>query len=297
VSHGRAIQLRVAVVLAALTAVIGLAACGSSDSTSSTGASGASGASGESGEQTTAENITTTYAKPAGNQSDQFGAQLLKAVDVGNLSNVLATTFEIPKPLAVKAVNGIDGGPNFNPANDTITFQYGFAALIYQTLAKANPDASKKELGYATGATLGFVLEHEFTHALISMYDLPVLGKEEDAADTLATLLLLKSPEGARLALSAAEFWADFAGNPNQPPSLAAYADEHSLDLQRSYSIVCDIAGSSETNYKLIQQAQILPEAQQIKKCPAQYQQDVDSFTQVLEPHLKGGVDLQAPSK
>ena len=122
------------------------------------------------------------------------------------------------------AVNGLDGGPHYDPSNNTITFQYGFAALIFETLRQNNPDWSNHKLGFATGAVIAFILEHEFTHALIHVYNLPVLGKEEDAADTLATLLLLKSPQGDKLALGAAEFWADFSGRQN-PPAIADYAD------------------------------------------------------------------------
>jgi hypothetical protein len=34
-----------------------------------------------------------------------------------------------------------------------------------------------------------------------------------------------------------------------------------------------------------------------IQSCPAQYQQDVKSFTQVLQPHVKGGeLNFQAPA-
>jgi hypothetical protein len=291
VSTGRATLLRLSLLTAAVVAVLGLAACGGGDD-SSTGASGASGATGE---QATSSAISTTYAKPSSNKSDALGAQFLKAVDIGNLATVLATTFEIPTHITVKAVNGIDGGPHWDPSNDSITFQYGFAALIYDTLKQTNPDWSQQKLGYATGATLGFILEHEFTHALIDIYDLPVLGKEEDAADTLATLLLLKSPEGDKLALNAAEFWADFSGR-QDPPQVADYADAHSLDLQRAYSIICDIAGSSQARYDEINQAGILPKGD-IQGCPAQYQEDVKSFTQVLQPHVKGGeLNFQAPS-
>ena len=155
-------------------AALGLAACGGGDD-SNTGASGASGTSGEQGAPG-AGNIKTTYAKPR-SRSDAVGAEFIKAVDIGNLSNILPTTFEIPKPIAVRAVNGIDGGTHWDPSNDTITFQYGFAALIYDTLRQVNPDWSQHKLGYATGATLGFILEHEFTHALIDIYHLPVLAR------------------------------------------------------------------------------------------------------------------------
>lgn len=291
ISGGSTSSKRIALFVAGLAAVIAvtIAGCGGGSS-SSTGASGASGASGEAG---AAADISTTYAKPKSDKADQIGAELIKAVDIGNLSNILASTFQIPQHIDVKAINGIDS-PFWYAKDSSITFQYGFAWLVYDTLKTSNPTWSSKQVGYATGAVLGFILEHEFTHALISIYDLPVLGKEEDAADTLATLLLLKSPQGARLALSAAEFWDDFSGRQN-PPALADYAEEHSLDLQRSFTIVCEIAGSSDANYALIKKADILPPGQ-IQTCPAQYQQDVKSFTQVLDPHIKGSVTLQAPS-
>ena len=172
----RTTSLRFALILALVAVVAGIAACGGGSS-SSTGASGASGASGEQG--AVAENISTKYAKPSG-KDNAVGATFLKAVDIGNLANILGTTFEIPKHITLEAVNGLDGGPHYDPSNDTITFQYGFAALIYDTLQQNNPDWSQHRLGFATGAVIGFILEHEFTHALIHIYDLPVLGKEED---------------------------------------------------------------------------------------------------------------------
>lgn len=286
-------MLRLALLVAVVTATLGLAACGSSG-TSSSGASGASGVSGASGEQgAQAANISTTFAKPS-TRENAIGATLLKEGGIANLAQILGTTFEIPKHITVEAVNGLDGGPHYDPSNDTITFQYGFAALIFETLRQNNPDWSSHKLGFATGSVIAFILEHEFTHALINVYNLPVLGKEEDAADTLATLLLLKAPNGDKLALGAAEFWADFSGRQN-PPAIADYADAHSLDLQRAYSIICDIAGSNQQRYDEINQTGILPDGD-IKSCPAQYQQDVKSFTQVLQPHVNGTLNFQAPS-
>ncbi len=282
-------SLRLALIVAVVTAALGLAACGSGSS----GSTGASGASGASGEQGATSNISTTFAKPT-NKENAIGATFLKEGGIAGLAQILGSTFDIPKHITVNGVNGLDGGPHFDPSNDTITFQYGFAALIFETLKQNNPDWSNHKVGFATGSVIAFILEHEFTHALIHIYNLPVLGKEEDAADTLATLLLLKSPKGDKLALGAAEFWADFSGRQN-PPAIADYADEHSLDLQRAYSIICDIAGSNQERYNEINQAGILPKGD-IQGCREQYQQDVNSFTQVLKPHVSGPLNFQAPS-
>lgn len=283
-------RLGLAALIAVVVPILGLAACGGGDDGSSTSAGGASGASGEEG---AAGNVTVSYAKPR-SRSDAVGAELLKAVDVKELADVLSTTFQVPRHIRVEATNGLDGGPHYDPSNDTITFQYGFASLIFDTLRANNPGWSQHKLGFATGSVLAFILEHEFTHALIHIYHLPVLGNEEDAADTLATLLLLKSPSGDKLALGAAQFWADFSGR-QDPPAVADYADEHALDLQRAYAIVCDIAGSNQERYAEVKQAGMLP-GNDIQRCPDTYEQDVKSFTQVLKPHVKGPLNFQAPS-
>jgi len=277
--------LRFALIVAALaTVIVGIAACGSSGSSSSTGASGASGASGEQG-SAAVSNITTTYAKPSG-KSNALGATFLKAVDIGNLADILGNTFEIPKPITVTAVNGLDGGPNYNPKDDTITFQYGFAALIYQTLQQSNPDWSQHRLGFATGAVIGFILEHEFTHALINIYNLPVLGKEEDAADALAAVFMTQFVKGGdEFSFDAAKFF-DALSERQRNLAPSDYWDEHSLDKQRAYAIVCWVAGASEEDYDAIRKFGILGE-DRLQSCPAEYQQRVKSWSTMLKPHLR----------
>jgi hypothetical protein len=138
-----------------------------------------------------------------------------------------------------------------------------------------------------------FLLEHEFGHALIDVYNIPILGKEEDAADSIAAVLLLQSPQGDRLAFSAAQFWAAFSQR-QSPPAIVDYADEHSLDLQRADDIACEIAGSSPQRMKEVRQLHILPAAR-LAGCPHEYQQKVLSLKQVLDPHLKQPLNLGTP--
>jgi Putative metallopeptidase len=274
--------------------------CGSSGSSSSSatgstaalaGATGATGASGASGAQgpTGTGTVQVTYEKPRSAQ-DALGLQLVKGVNVEHLADLLAQNFELPHPLTVKAIDGVGGGPFYNPKDNSITLQYGFMALIFDVLKQDNPGLSNYELGFATGSVEGFILEHEFGHALIHNYDLPILGNEEDAADTIATILLLNSPSGAKLAAYAARFWADFS-NRQSPPQLADYADVHSLDLQRADNIMCDVAGSSKAAFAEVARLKVLP-ASRLSDCPHEYQQDVDSIKQELDPYLSHPLNL-----
>jgi hypothetical protein len=269
-----------AVALTAVAVSVAASGCGSSSSSSSS----SSEASRPTGE------IRVEWEEPE-TEEDQLGYEMLKASQTRSLAKALAGAFALPHPLTVKGVNGIGGGPFYQPRDNSITLPYGFAALVFGLLAESNPEASERELGERIGAVNSFILEHEFGHALIANYDLPVLGKEEDAADAIATALLLKAEGGAGYAAAAAAFWADFSGR-QEPPAIADYADAHSLDLQRAFDIMCWVAGSSRRSYREVAELEVLP-PERLETCPQEYEQVVDSITQELEPHLKGGVNLE----
>jgi putative metallopeptidase DUF4344 len=183
----------------------------------------------------------------------------------------LAEAFELPNPLLVRGVNGIGDGPVYYEEDNSITLPYGFAALAFEVGANSNPESSPEELGEKAGAINSFILAHEFAHALIANFELPVLGKEEDAADSIATALLLQVPEGDAYAADAASFWADFSDRRNRPPWVD-YADVHALDLQRAFAILCWVAGSSKGSYEEVAELEALPESR-LESCPEEYEQ------------------------
>jgi len=233
--------------------------------------------------------VTVTYQKPAG-EEDRIGKELLVASETKAVASALAKTFELPNPLTVKGVNGLGGGPFYNPEDNSITLPYGFADLVYELEAESNPEESEYEIGERIGAVNSFILAHEFGHALIANYELPVLGKEEDAADAISTVVLLNVPNGAQYAASAASFWADFS-NRQEPPAVLEYADQHSLDLQRAFDILCWTAGSSKRSFEEVAELEALPESR-LETCRAEYEQLAGSMEKVLRPHLEHRINL-----
>ena len=99
-----------------------------------------------------------------------------------------------------------------------------------------------------------FVLYHEVAHLLFDQLQLPVLGREEDAADNLATWTLLKhnSPDSHAALRDAARGWT-LTGLANQsggnPEDIAA---NHRLDQQRAHQIVCLMVGSDKRSFRPI---------------------------------------------
>ncbi|MDX6581832.1 MAG: hypothetical protein QOI10_1016 [Solirubrobacterales bacterium] len=282
--------LALAAVLALLVAGCGGGSDSSTASTTATGASGVAGATGEGGP--TGAGVDVSFEQPTGGQDNQLGATLLKANRVPFLMTSFSNAFQLPKPLLVRGVNGFGGGPFFNPKDNSITYQYGFVTLVYNTITQLHPDWTPKQVGSAVGAVDSFILAHEFTHALIHDFKLPVLGREEDAADDLATLILIKADGGDQYVADAAQFWAALSQR-QAVPQVTDYADVHSLDLQRSFEMLCELAGSSKTAFAEVQSLNALPAAR-LATCPAEYKQKVKSFEQVLEPHVEGPLNLSA---
>jgi Putative metallopeptidase len=272
----------VAVFLAVVVALLG-AGCGGSGSSSSSDGGEASG----TGE------VEAVWNEPD-TEEDGLGYEMLTASQTKGVAASLAEAAELPNPLLVRGVNGIGGGPFYNPEDNSITLPYGFAALVFEVESSSSPEVSPEEVGEQVGAVNSFILAHEFAHALIANFELPVLGKEEDAADSISTAVLLTIPEGAEYAADAAAFFAALSDS-QEPPALVDYADSHSLDLQRAFDILCWVAGSSEASYEEVAEFEALPQSR-LETCPQEYAQLVTSIEDELKPHLKNGVDL-APAQ
>ncbi|HKZ14620.1 MAG TPA: DUF4344 domain-containing metallopeptidase [Solirubrobacterales bacterium] len=249
--------------------------------------------SAETGEAVAPGTVEAEWQEPHG-EENVAGYELLKASETRSLAKSLATAFELPNPLLIKGVNGFGGGPFYNPEDNSITLPYEFPAVVFNVVVQSNPQGTPKEWGEAAGAVNSFILAHEFAHALIHNFELPVLGREEDAADGISTVVLLKAEGGALYAIDAAEFWEAFSGR-QDPPDLAEYADNHSFDRQRADNILCWVAGSDESILEAFLENEVLPEGR-LASCPGEWELLRGSAEQVLNPHLVHGANL-APAE
>ncbi|MCX8508649.1 MAG: DUF4344 domain-containing metallopeptidase [Rhodobacteraceae bacterium] len=115
------------------------------------------------------------------------------------------------------------------------------------------------------------VLFHELGHAIIDLDDLPVLGREEDAADNLSALLVndvYDEPSVLEITKDVSGILQTFAANSEIDSSL--YADTHSLDLQRYYNLVCLIYGADPDNRADFAKALKLPD-DRAESCAEEY--------------------------
>jgi hypothetical protein len=149
------------------------------------------------------------------------------------------------------------------------------------------PDQVKDGVEFVTGNVL-FVLGHETAHALISVFEIPVIGREEDAADALATVVALKMGNSFadRVIVNAAKGWflSDQRDRKQGIPS--AFYDEHGLDVQRAYYIVCLMVGGAPDKFLSLAKQVKLPEERQ-NTCRFDYSNAEWSWEEVLKPHKR----------
>lgn len=155
-------------------------------------------------------------------------------------------------------------------------------ALIAALLLFAVPASGQTEERAAyIEANLLAIFYHEFGHALIDVMDLPVLGQEEDAADTASALMIdgLYDEDAAQdIAALAAFGFLDEAAQAGEP----AWWDEHGPDLQRYYNLVCLFYGADpETRADLAEELE-LPE-DRAEKCPEEFDLAASSWGPVLD--------------
>jgi hypothetical protein len=133
--------------------------------------------------------------------------------------------------------------------------------------------------------TLVQTLFHELGHCLIDVWDLPATGREEDAVDQLATVMMLDgSPAGQTSAINAAlEFKIAAA---NDTPGDMVFWDEHSFSKTRFYDMLCLVYGSdTKRNAKLIG-PNGLPE-ERAERCETEYKRAEHAWLKLIAPYVQ----------
>lgn len=176
------------------------------------------------------------------------------------------------------------GEPNAFYSSDTteVTICYELADQIEQEFKTITKDQAK--IDDMVGDTIMQAFFHELGHCLIDVLDLPATGREEDAVDQLATILILDgSPEGRRSAINAAlEF--DLASRDSDPNDMA-YWDEHSFSKTRFYDMLCLVYGSDPKSMRSIVGPDGLPEERAVR-CTQEYQRAEKAWMRLLEPFI-----------
>jgi hypothetical protein len=177
------------------------------------------------------------------------------------------------------------GQPNafYDPRIKTITMCYEFMQLFYDIFVKMGyKPAQARSMMY--GATVFFAY-HELGHALIDVYDLPAVGREEDAVDQLSLAILMEdlSDEGTIAALAGIAVFKKLSAN--ETPTPRSFADEHSLSSVRYYNIACWMYGRDTRKFATFATGGLLPPGRAVR-CRSEYSKLSRAWNRLLNPWL-----------
>jgi hypothetical protein len=211
---------------------------------------------------------------------EDFRAGLIANRFLDTIVARLNDSLRIPKDMTLATAHCDEPNASYRPELRRVTLCYElFRALSEQFASEVGGD-------YLVTGTLVFALMHELGHGLIDVLQLPTTGREEDAVDQLATILLLNQGAiGDSLAFGAVSWFATNARS-SQLDDLAL-ADDHGLDKQRVYNIICWIYGRDPDRYPEVLKEGWLPE-HRAERCPEEYQRLRRSWAQLLAPYRRG---------
>ena len=164
------------------------------------------------------------------------------------------------------------------------------AASVLAAPVSAEQSDDEALARFIAGNTL-FTLYHEIGHALVHLLDLPVLGREEDAVDGFAAMIMIPETEDEfadDLVIAAADGWALIYEEEQSGGEGAAYWGEHSLDIQRFYALGCLIYGSDPDGFTDYADDIELP-AERRERCEEDYARTLDTWGKLLANHRGPG--------
>ena len=146
---------------------------------------------------------------------------------------------------------------------------------------------SEKELKEYVQGGVYWVIVHELGHAFITIYDLPLLGPQEDTADAAASIILIsEGDKGVLSILAASDFFKAIAMEQGLSALEMAFYDTHGLSIQRYTDMLCFVYGSDTSKYlRLVTDGNLdIDKAVQCKKI---YDDNYSSWAEQLKPYAK----------
>lgn len=242
-------------------------------------------------------NFTVLYQDPQNPRYVEMNENYKKQRLLEEVADELNASVSIPENVAITFKECGEVNAYWQPRDRQIVMCFEFIEDTANKFREVVTD--QKEYEDAVGGAITFAFIHELGHCLIDVLSLPATGREEDSVDQLATYVLIDSgDDGEKMALNGARMWAlwfEAKGGTSQTASDINWADEHSLDAQRFYNIICWVFGHNPDKWRGLINSP-LPEGRAVR-CPTEYARMSKAWTHLLQPYMKKGTQsAEAPA-
>ena len=173
--------------------------------------------------------------------------------------------------------------------DELITVCYELLAAILKIAAAQDLPLGVSRADTIIGPVLDVFL-HETGHAVFSMLQMPVLGREEDVADQFSAYIMLRlsKDETRRMILGSAYHRAMQMPGPEATPSRDTFSDEHSTPAQRAYNVLCIAYGADKKLFADIVEKDLLPK-RRAASCEIEYEDLTFAMTKLIGPYIDKG--------
>ena len=227
--------------------------------------------------------VRVEYRKPTNPAHEALYVEMRERGILERFATVLSV-FHLPRALTLAFAScGGDSNAWYDPETTTVFFCYEYLADIRRLAASEN--RGEVSLTDASDGPAGFIMLHESGHAVFDLLKVPILGREEDAADTFAAVILLRLGQGLALRTIRGAAWAYAQGAAARTPDEGDFADAHGLDAQRYYNIVCLAYGSDPTFFASVVTDRHLP-ADRAESCTDEYHQALLAVQKLILPSV-----------
>lgn len=196
----------------------------------------------------------------------------------------LLSPLRLPRPLTLK-VSSCDGVPDAWYSDKVVTVCY---ELLEELLRNATQDlpAEISKADAVLGPALDIFL-HETGHAVFEMLKIPVLGRQEDAADQFSAYVMLRLSRGEarRLILGATYHYAAQVPEREVTVPRHSFSDEHSTPAQRAYNVLCIAYGADKKLFSDVVKDGMLPK-RRAEICEMEYDDLAFAMTMLIGPHI-----------
>jgi hypothetical protein len=227
--------------------------------------------------------VSISYVPPT-NPAHQQVYELLKERQSLEKLQEFLSPFRLQYPLHI-SLTGCDGEADAMYSHDAIRICYEYIEDLRTYMpAKATP-AGIEPLDTLVGPFVDTVL-HEFAHALFDNIGIPILGREEDAADQVSSYiyLQLRDDEAHRLIMGTVYAYM-LEVEDTDPPTMEEYADEQSTPEQRAFNLSCMAYGSNPELFEDVLTLVGMPQ-ERVDICEEEYELFSLAYEKLISPHI-----------
>jgi hypothetical protein len=240
--------------------------------------------------------IVIAYETPKNPAHERLRDLLVQARVLEQVQEILSA-FRLPKPLPI-SLEGCDGEADARYLYDEARIKvcYEYIEDIWKD-APAETTARGVSPIDAIVGPLADAFFHEFGHALIDLHKIPVLGREEYAADTMSAMLMLALAKGeARRLIMGAAYWYTDDLETALTFKPAELSSVHGTPHQRFFNLICIAYGAHQEMFGDLVQKGYLPE-ERAEDCKSEFQQAAHAFNVLIRPHIDEALAKQVFGK